>query len=88
MLRRAIVVGLLTLCAACGGERLTSPALAASPAAPLFLLDGREIPGSAVEGIDPTSIETIEVLKGPAAAKLYGNRAGHGAIIITTKRAR
>lgn len=35
--------------------------------------------------IDPETIESINVLKGPAAAVLYGSRAANGAIIITTK---
>lgn len=38
--------------------------------------------------INPDDIETFNVLKGPAAAALYGTRAGNGAIIITTKRGR
>ncbi|XWW46224.1 SusC/RagA family TonB-linked outer membrane protein [Fibrella sp. USSR17] len=41
--------------------------------------------GSALTDIDPNSIESINVLKGPAASALYGSRAGAGAIIITTK---
>lgn len=36
--------------------------------------------------INPDDVESITVLKGPAAASLYGVRAGNGAIIITTKR--
>ena len=36
--------------------------------------------------INPDDIETMTVLKGPAAAALYGVRAGNGAIVITTKR--
>ena len=36
--------------------------------------------------INPDDIESITVLKGPAAAALYGARAGNGAIIYTTKR--
>ncbi len=36
--------------------------------------------------INPDDIETISVLKGPAAAALYGVRGANGAIIITTKR--
>lgn len=36
--------------------------------------------------INPDDIETINVLKGPAAAALYGVRAGNGAIVITTKK--
>jgi TonB-linked SusC/RagA family outer membrane protein len=35
--------------------------------------------------IAPENIESIDVLKGPAAAALYGSRAASGAIIITTK---
>jgi TonB-linked SusC/RagA family outer membrane protein len=36
--------------------------------------------------LNPEDIETVTVLKGPAAAALYGSRAGNGAIIYTTKR--
>ena len=35
--------------------------------------------------IDPNNIESINVLKGLAAAALYGNRATNGVIVITTK---
>ena len=35
--------------------------------------------------INPADIESILVLKGPAASALYGLRAGNGVIIITTK---
>lgn len=38
--------------------------------------------------INPDDIEDITVLKGPAAAALYGVRAGNGAVVITTKRGR
>ncbi len=36
--------------------------------------------------INPEDIESMSVLKGPAAAALYGSKAAAGAIIITTKR--
>lgn len=36
--------------------------------------------------INPDDIESVSILKGPAAAALYGSRAGNGAIIYTTKR--
>ncbi len=42
--------------------------------------------GDAISGINPDDIETISVLKGPAASALYGSRAGHGVILITTKK--
>lgn len=36
--------------------------------------------------INPEDIENMSVLKGPAAAALYGSRAANGVIIITTKK--
>lgn len=36
--------------------------------------------------INPEDVESIEVLKGPSAAAIYGQRANAGVIIITTKR--
>ncbi|MBD2700999.1 SusC/RagA family TonB-linked outer membrane protein [Spirosoma sp. BT702] len=38
--------------------------------------------------INPETIESVNILKGPAAAVLYGSRASAGAIIITTKTGR
>ncbi|SFE08100.1 SusC/RagA family TonB-linked outer membrane protein [Spirosoma endophyticum] len=36
--------------------------------------------------INPQDIETVTVLKGPAAAALYGLRAASGVVVITTKK--
>lgn len=41
--------------------------------------------GNRGNDINPEDIENITVLKGPAAAALYGSRASNGALIITTK---
>ncbi|MBX6331627.1 MAG: SusC/RagA family TonB-linked outer membrane protein [Gemmatimonadaceae bacterium] len=41
---------------------------------------------SPLDYIDPHTIETIEVLKGPSAATLYGADAANGVIVITTKK--
>ncbi|MCK7554227.1 carboxypeptidase-like regulatory domain-containing protein [Chitinophaga sedimenti] len=41
--------------------------------------------GSSLNDINPEDIDNITVLKGPAAAALYGQRGANGAIIITTK---
>jgi len=43
---------------------------------------------SPIDQIDPNSIQTIEVLKGPSAATLYGSDAANGVIVITTKHGR
>ena len=42
--------------------------------------------GDGIGGINPDDIETISVLKGGAAAALYGSRAANGVILITTKK--
>jgi len=36
--------------------------------------------------VNPEDVESITVLKGPAAAALYGSRAANGALMITTKK--
>ncbi|MBF8963912.1 SusC/RagA family TonB-linked outer membrane protein [Pontibacter sp. FD36] len=49
---------------------------------------GNDVPidfGNGISDINPDDIENITVLKGPAAAALYGSRAASGALIITTK---
>ncbi|HUQ19168.1 MAG TPA: SusC/RagA family TonB-linked outer membrane protein [Gemmatimonadaceae bacterium] len=51
---------------------------------PLYLLDGVPLQGG-LPDINPQDIENVEVVKGAAAAALYGARAGSGVINITTK---
>ena len=41
---------------------------------------------SRLDDIDPSSVEKIEILKGAAAATLYGTEASNGVLLITTKR--
>ena len=43
--------------------------------------------GDGISAINPDDIESMSVLKGPAAAALYGSRASHGVILITKKKA-
>ncbi|HEY0742946.1 MAG TPA: SusC/RagA family TonB-linked outer membrane protein [Chryseosolibacter sp.] len=44
--------------------------------------------GNRANDINPEDIESVSVLKGPAAAALYGSRAASGVILITTKKGR
>ncbi|MDR1343651.1 MAG: TonB-dependent receptor [Prevotellaceae bacterium] len=69
---------------------------------PLFIIDGFPISprdnaasgnqynagtlDNVLASINPNDIESIEVLKDASATAIYGSRAGHGVIIITTKR--
>ena len=50
-------------------------------------LTGGDAP-SRLNDIDPEQIESIEIIKGPAASTLYGTEAANGVIWITTKRGR
>ncbi|MHB9055578.1 MAG: SusC/RagA family TonB-linked outer membrane protein [Paludibacteraceae bacterium] len=51
---------------------------------PLILVDGTEY-GSTID-INPSDIESIEVLKDASSTAIYGTRGANGVIIITTKR--
>jgi TonB-linked SusC/RagA family outer membrane protein len=48
-------------------------------------LSGTVTPNRAAD-INPNDIESIEILKGPSAAAIYGARASNGVVLITTKR--
>ena len=52
-------------------------------AAPLVVVDG--VPGRSLQRIDPSTIESISVMK-DASAAIYGAQAANGVILITTKR--
>lgn len=64
--------------------------------APLYIVDGVQIASgdqtglfptsSALNALNPEDIETIDVLKDPAAASIYGAQAANGVVIITTKK--
>ncbi len=51
---------------------------------PLWVVDGVILdPGN---HFDPNDVETMEVLKDASASAIYGARAAHGVILVTTKR--
>ena len=52
---------------------------------PLYVVDG-VILGASMVDVDALDIETIEVVKGAAAAAMYGARAANGVISIQTRR--
>lgn len=53
---------------------------------PLILVDGQVRPS--MSDINPSDIESMEVLKDAGATAIYGARANNGVILITTKRGR
>jgi TonB-linked SusC/RagA family outer membrane protein len=50
------------------------------------LVMGGAMSGGGIGDLNPSDIESVEVVKGAAAASLYGSRAGAGVIQITTKK--
>ncbi len=53
--------------------------------APLIVIDGVPVEGG-LETINPSDIESVNVLKDAASAAIYGSRAANGVILVTTKR--
>ena len=51
---------------------------------PLYVVDG--YPGASISNLNPSDIQSIDVLKDASAAAIYGSRAANGVVIITTKR--
>lgn len=50
---------------------------------PLVLIDG--VPGS-MNMLNPSDVESVDVLKDAASAAIYGSRAANGVVLITTKK--
>lgn len=51
---------------------------------PLYIVDGMPIEGG-IDYLNPSDIESIEVLKDAASGAIYGTRAANGVIMVTTK---
>ena len=52
-------------------------------ASPLYVVDG--MPVGNIDYLNPTDIESIEVLKDAASAAIYGTKGANGVILVTTK---
>jgi TonB-linked SusC/RagA family outer membrane protein len=50
---------------------------------PLYIIDG--VPGD-ISSLNPSDIESIQVLKDAASGSIYGARASNGVLIVTTKK--
>jgi len=52
---------------------------------PLYIIDGVPTTGG-ISMIDPSDIESLQVLKDAASTSIYGSRAANGVVIITTRK--
>ena len=53
---------------------------------PLYIVDGLALDGGGLDFLNPSDIESIEVLKDAASAAIYGTRASNGVVLISTKQ--
>lgn len=51
---------------------------------PLFIVDG--VPVSNINHLNPSDIESIDILKDAASAAIYGSRSANGVVLVTTKK--
>lgn len=66
-------------------EAVDGDQAASGGSAALIFVDGEEISGDGLDGLDPDRIESIEVVKGNAATAIYGEAAVGGVITIRTR---
>ncbi|MFC3334257.1 SusC/RagA family TonB-linked outer membrane protein [Flavobacterium palustre] len=53
---------------------------------PLYVVDGIPLNSGGIDFINPTDIESIDVLKDASATAIYGSRGANGVIIVSTKK--
>ena len=53
---------------------------------PLYVVDGMIIQNGGIENINPSDIESIDILKDASATAIYGSRGANGVILVTTKK--
>ncbi len=53
---------------------------------PLYVVDGYPMEGGAFRLLNPSDIESIQILKDASSTAIYGSRGANGVVIITTKK--
>lgn len=53
---------------------------------PLYVVDGIPLQGLGIENLNPSDIESIDILKDASATAIYGSRGANGVILVTTKK--
>ncbi|SHI39753.1 TonB-dependent outer membrane receptor, SusC/RagA subfamily, signature region [Hymenobacter daecheongensis DSM 21074] len=88
----ALVLPLAAVVMAFTTARPAAPAAAAPPKAvaatgeKLYFVDGQPVSKAVVDKLDPNTLESMNVLSGPAATEAFGSSAAAGVVIITTKK--
>lgn len=96
-MRRQLLLGTGLLVAACGPAKPAATPVPSARAAAcdkesasplIYLVDGKPVTCTAAMSVPSTRIASVEVLKGAAAAAVYGPSAASGVVVIQTKRDR
>jgi TonB-dependent SusC/RagA subfamily outer membrane receptor len=97
-MRVLLILPVLAMAAGCDGRRISGPeaqrvvvqaktAHTSVTSGPLIFVDGvRLVSDQAAQDLDPSAIESIEIVKGTVAKSTYGSEGARGVIFITTKR--
>ena len=52
---------------------------------PLYVMDGKIVDKETIDGLQPGTIERIDVLKDEAATSMYGEMGKNGVVVFTSK---
>ncbi|MCE6983983.1 hypothetical protein EI534_42865, partial [Pseudomonas frederiksbergensis] len=53
---------------------------------PLYVIDGIPMSAGSIADVNPSDIESMEILKDASATAIYGSRGANGVILVTTKK--
>jgi len=53
---------------------------------PLYVVDGMVLQSGGIDNINPSDIESIDILKDASATAVYGSRGANGVVLVTTKK--
>ncbi len=65
--------------------RIRGVATVNGSADPLYVVDGVQV-GSSIDFLNPSDVESIEILKDASATAIYGTKGANGVVLITTKK--
>ena len=57
-----------------------------SDSMPLYVVDGIAMEKDKLDKVDPKTISSVNVLKGDAATRIYGEKGKNGIVVITLKK--
>lgn len=69
-----------------GGIQIRGVRSISTDQGPLYVVDGMIIQNGGIENLNPSDIESIDILKDASATAIYGSRGANGVVLVTTKK--